>query len=311
MRRFALGGLWIARSFHLERSGFRIREPFSTTSRASIQYRKWTAAEDKKIRDLQKQNLSVPEIAAQLQDRKATQVQYRLRRLRDEEVRFRSSREPWSESEDMIIVQQRLKGMPFRQIENFLPGRNWPAIAVRHRQLKNDVSDREKKTTPWTEEEKQAIVDMKVNRKLSTFAIAQNLKRSYMSVQIVWGGELRPQLSKETIDSLRPSNGWTAEQDEILRDLHRKGVRFNRMVIPGKTLKAIYTRSAMLSLAPTKRARPSPAQAMAMRHALKRVLAGEATLEEVHEQFPDSPRLRFTNMLHRLRTGSYKQKDRP
>lgn len=307
--RFSIVGVgW--RCLWPQRIGICLHWPFSTSSRVSITYRKWTADEDNKLKELSSQKLSVPNILTHLPGRSADMVTYRLKRLRDEPKRRTSSAKVWTAHEDWIILKKRNEGLQYSDIELCLPGRSKTAIVHRHWRIKDQPEPENISSGPYTEEEKAAIIDLKVNHGLTLRAIARKLKRTTGSTTQLWDTQLRPQLSERTIENMLTWNGWKPEEDAILRKLHREGIPFTKMsalnLIPGKSLKAINTRARSLPLPRKTRPRATRAESEAMRHALKPVLEGHKTFDEVFHELPNLSTERIMRVYYKMRRGEYK-----
>lgn len=150
---------------------------------------------------MNRQALSAPRIARELQDRSSASVNTRLALLRAS-LQVSSTGELWQPHEDAIVLENCRSGWRYTQIAPLLPGRTPEAVRGRFRALRLNADGIVRHGKPWSLQEKKSLVNMKFAQGLTIGVISKELGRSFRSTSSAWD-LARKRLDADVIKSLR------------------------------------------------------------------------------------------------------------
>jgi DNA-binding transcriptional MerR regulator len=236
---FSTAGFWkCSWQRHFSREGqFSGFSPWSSTPpwHGPNGYRKWSPEEDAKILELHQQGLKTADIRRQMHDRNHMSVSLRLRAL---ECGATGDLGHWTTQEDAILSEMRQKGMSHAEISKCLPGRSWAAVKNRVSYL---VYPKGGKKRPYTAEDIQRIIDMRIKDYKGSVEIAKELNRSRASIEQFWKVTCSKLLTKEEAESLRLRDRWSENEVKRLWELHSRYMTRGDMALqfPSKSYDAV------------------------------------------------------------------------
>jgi predicted transcriptional regulator len=144
----------------------------------------------------------------------------------------------WTTQEDAILSEMRQKGMSHAEISKCLPGRSWAAVKNRVQYL---VCPKGGKKRPYTAEDIQRIIDLKIKDFKGTVEIAKELDRSRASIEQFWKVTCSKLLTKEEAEKLRLRNRWSENEVKRLRELNSRYLTRRDMALqfPSKSYVAV------------------------------------------------------------------------
>jgi transposase-like protein len=205
--------------------GLHPRKLFSSSKHVKSVYKRGNAEDDRKILELSQEGLTTPQIAQQLPDYTYQNVAWRLQYLRAGPTPT-STGGRWQLHEDAVLKEKREVGVQWGQIMPSLPGRTIKAAQSRYYNLKHNetVSPHgDKKRKPWSLEEKQRVIDMRIVDKMSIVAISKHLGRTYSTTAQTWHRYGHAVLPADVTRTVRKENQWTVEQDRVFTELRASG----------------------------------------------------------------------------------------
>lgn len=154
----------------------------------------------------------------------------------------------------------------------------------------------------WSPADKQRVLDMRGKDGQSLEVIAKALGRSVKAVSNVWQRHGRPNLPDDIYTGPTRANDWTRKDDETLTALCDEGLSWREISLrfPNRNHIAVSRRAHLLRLNGT-RERPSRVKMIAIKTALRGVLDGTATYDEVASKFEPEYQRTVERALYNMR----------
>lgn len=257
---------------------------------------------------MNRQALSAPRTARELQDRSSASVNTRLALLRAS-LQVSSTGELWQPHEDAIVLEKCRSGWRYAQIAPLLLGRTPEAVRGRFRALRLNADGIVRHGKPWSLQEKKSLVNMKVAQGLTIGVISKELGRSFRSTSSAWD-LARKGLDADVIKSLRRHSFYSSLEDDILSKAREQRVPYEDIIhlLPGRSFSGLQNRASRLrDLQPDNKVQIlSRSETNVLRRALEPVLDGKVPYEEVASKFSDFPPRKLRHVDYRMRRGGYK-----
>lgn len=161
----------------------------------------------------------------------------------------------WTVEEEERLLELRGQQKSWNEIREFFPGRNRKSLLTKYARLTKDLNKPKKDSIPWTQEEKQTLLEL-VKAETSWEEIAKHLpRRNAKSVKAQYY-----RVRKEVSVPKSKRKYWTAEEHDLIVDALEKNLSveeiaqlLNRSVVAVNEQVTILNSSSRLDHIPTMR----------------------------------------------------------
>jgi transposase-like protein len=199
----------------------------ATIRQSSLSAVPWTAEEERKLRSLVQQGFGPTRIASEMSDRAFSTIEFRLEALKaggkppraDGETRRRRM---FTAEEKALMLEKQRQGLSHQGIARYFPDRTLHSVRRCVSCLAHWPVSR-RRARDFTEEDLQRIIEMRSKEGKTYSEIGQEMQCSWRTIENLWRNRCLSMVTKETLQSIRWLDFWTAREEEHLVELHRRG----------------------------------------------------------------------------------------
>jgi hypothetical protein len=155
--------------------------------------------------ELRRQGMTMKHIVKEMDGRTMSALEYRVKALESGQVSQAKKNDvkPWTLEENVLLLEQLQRGLPYSQIAGCFPERSYFAVLNRINYRETWSSGQSRQYRHWTNADVQRIVDMRVKEAKGLREIAIEFDSTFVAVSGVWRRRCERLITKEVRDSVQ------------------------------------------------------------------------------------------------------------